>query len=284
MTMHPKSLYLHSSGAAVRALQLLLRRYEPDLPVDGSFGRKTERAVRVAQRKLEVFCVDGIAGSHTLATLAKAAKAAAGSTRAASSTTGAGLEVMARRAGASAMQLGREALDTAEEALRAVETWIGGLHHGAAHVPPALHLVVPPAKAKAKRDPMPPGQIADPKSMSQSEKGRQFVFRHEAGDGHKTAHLHHSPGHSGVTLGPGYDMRARTADDITADLVAIGIDPKTAAAAAKGAGLHDEAADQFVKNNRSLLNLSTADQIQLQITYRGRYEQMVRSAINVPLH
>ena len=61
--------------------------------------------------------------------------------------------------------------------------------------------------------------------MSLSESGRQFVFRHEAGNGRVTAHLHHPPGDSGVTIGPGYDMKERTPEAIAADLRRINVDP-----------------------------------------------------------
>ena len=53
-------LYLHSHGQPVRALQMLLRRFEPALTVDGRFGPKTERAVRLAQRRLGLFPADGM--------------------------------------------------------------------------------------------------------------------------------------------------------------------------------------------------------------------------------
>ena len=72
--MEQKTLYLHSRGLPVRALQFLLKKYEPGLAVDGLFGPRTERAVRAAQRKLEVIPADGIAGPYTLAALTKAAK------------------------------------------------------------------------------------------------------------------------------------------------------------------------------------------------------------------
>ena len=74
--MDSKTLYLHSHCQAVRALQLLLKKYESNLTVDAKFGPRTEHAVRTAQRKLAIFPADGIAGPHTLDALAKAAKAA----------------------------------------------------------------------------------------------------------------------------------------------------------------------------------------------------------------
>ena len=285
--MHPKTLHLHSSGRQVRALQLLLRKYEPQLAVDGKFGPRTERAVRAAQRKLGLFPADGLAGPHTLAALAKAAKPSGAPSRPTPPATpgwGASLGAMAGKAGSAVATAGHDALNTVEEAVKAVERWIAGLTSHATPVLPVLHHLVPPAKAKAQQTPMPPGVVADPKNMFLSEPGRQFIFRHEAGNGHATAHLHHPGGHSGVTIGPGYDMRKRTPDEVTAALVKIGVDPTTAAAAAKGAGKHDKEADDFVHNNKSLLDLSIGQQIALQNHYKAHYEQMVRDAVRVPLY
>ena len=117
-----------------------------------------------------------------------------------------------------------------------------------------------------------------------SELGRQFVFRHEAGNGHATAHLHHPAGHSGVTIGPGYDMRERSAAEIADALKRIDVDAASAEAAARGAGLHDAAADAFVRDNKQLLHLTVGQQVLLQNYYKGHYEQMVRNAVRIPLH
>lgn len=62
-------LRLKSTGPDVERLQRRLKDFEAKLPVDGIFGPLTERAVRLAQRRLSVFPDDGIAGPKTLAAL-----------------------------------------------------------------------------------------------------------------------------------------------------------------------------------------------------------------------
>ncbi len=67
---------------------------------------------------------------------------------------------------------------------------------------------------------------------------------------------------SGVTIGRGYDMGDRTEKEVTTDLTAAGMDAKTAAAFAKGAGLQgpgtdDKSAEGFVKNHRAELGTIT---------------------------
>lgn len=60
---------------------------------------------------------------------------------------------------------------------------------------------------------------------------------------------------SGVTIGRGYDMGDRTVAQVSADLVAAGLDTPTAAVFAKGAGVKgpgtdDTSAQGYVKNHR----------------------------------
>jgi hypothetical protein len=285
----------------VKSLQLLLRHYVPLLAVDGRFGPRTERAVRAAQRRLGVFPVDGLAGPCTLAALTRAAvpaRSAAspdrGPDRREAGRPGPGgggpesfggkFEDMAGRARSSLLSTGSEALSSIQHAIQDMAGWIAGLSTKPAAVPSTLRHVVPPARAKAQQAPMPPGEVTDPRQLRLSIAGQHFIFRHEAGNGRLTAHLHHPPGHSGVTLGPGYDMRARSGAEVAATLTGIGVNPAAAAAASKGAGLHDEAADRFARDNRSLLDLSMEQQVTLQNNYKRTYEQMVYRAAHIPLH
>ena len=65
--------------------------------------------------------------------------------------------------------------------------------------------------------------------MRTTQAGRRFIFEIEVGPFKtKTAHLHWPGGASGVTLGPGYDMKGRKAAAVKADLIAIGVDAVTA--------------------------------------------------------
>ena len=176
--MHPKTLYLHSHGQPVRALQLLLKAYEPGLAVDGRFGLGTEHAVRTAQRKLAIFPVDGIAGPHTLGALAKAAKPVQppASALPKAPSLGARIAGAAHQASTAAVAAEHVAIDTLEKAVQAIEAWIAGLHATETAIPASLHPVVQSARPKAQTEPAPPGLLRDPKIMSLSEDGVSLSF------------------------------------------------------------------------------------------------------------
>jgi len=59
-------------------------------------------------------------------------------------------------------------------------------------------------------------------------------------------------GRSGVTIGAGYDMRTRTAAQIRADMLAIGMDEDTADRLAGAAGLTHRDADRFARDNTDI--------------------------------
>lgn len=58
--------------------------------------------------------------------------------------------------------------------------------------------------------------------------GRQFIILHEAQRG-VSNHLHHPSMGSGVTIGPGYDMKDRTAAQVAQHLRLVGVAPSAAA-------------------------------------------------------
>ncbi|MFV0623277.1 peptidoglycan-binding protein [Sphingomonas sp. ac-8] len=64
-----RSLRIGSRGDQVRALQTMLKRYQPDLKPDGIYGPATERAVRAYQRRAGLYPPDGIAGPRTMGAL-----------------------------------------------------------------------------------------------------------------------------------------------------------------------------------------------------------------------
>ena len=121
-----------------------------------------------------------------------------------------------------------------------------------------------------------------PAVMRASAEGRLFIIRHEGQKG-VSNHLHHPSAGSGVTIGPGYDMKDRTRDDIAADLEAVDVPSAAAAAASAGAGLTGAPADAFCKANKHLLDLSDAQQSNLLGFIIGRYEKRVQRAVQVPL-
>lgn len=118
-----------------------------------------------------------------------------------------------------------------------------------------------------------------------SEKGIAFIYTHEAAAGVSNV-LHWPKGASGVTLGPGYDMKERSADTIVADMMAIGINRETAQKIAKGAGLSsatNPTAARFVKDNRALVKLKNNQEIDLLRHIVPAYERLVQKAIKVDI-
>lgn len=123
---------------------------------------------------------------------------------------------------------------------------------------------------------------ATPSTGGLSANGMQFIYNHEAQAGVSNK-LHWPGGASGVTLGPGYDMKGRSAESIVRDLTAVGVDRNTAVSISRGAGLTGSAARNFARNNEGLVSLSrTQESALLQTTVRS-YEQTVRDSVRVPL-
>jgi hypothetical protein len=119
-----------------------------------------------------------------------------------------------------------------------------------------------------------------------SPSGIRFIYTEEAYRGDKPGcsnHLHWPKGASGVTLGAGYDMRRRSADDIQRDMLDIGLHLETAKKVAKGAGLHDKEAEDFANDNFNLVDLEKLQETKLLTYILPHYEAIVRSLINVDL-
>lgn len=122
----------------------------------------------------------------------------------------------------------------------------------------------------------------DPKLRLLSTKGQSFIFKHEAMK-NVTNHLHWPGGASGVTLGPGYDMKARTAASITADMKAIGLSDAVAKIVSQASTLVDAAADKFARDHKSAVDLSDKQQKDLLTHVVKPYEHRVRRSLKVPL-
>lgn len=267
-----KMLSTGSRGDEVRALQIKLKRFEPQLASDGIFGRHTERAVRLAQRRLGLFPPDGIAGPHTMARLSSPSdtRPVAGPVRT-SPTLSTGAAEILRRTGSAL-----------ESAGTGIAGWLSD-HLPKAEIPSPIRTAVAPALKRAEREPMPPGLVTPASIMRMSLRGREFIIRHEGQPG-VSNRLHHPTMGSGVTIGPGYDMKDRSPEEVAGHLRLIGVDQTTAAQAARGAGLQGSAAREFVKENRPLLDLSQAKQAALLTHIIGHYERMARIAITIDLH
>lgn len=121
-------------------------------------------------------------------------------------------------------------------------------------------------------------------NLRASDKGLAFIFSIEVGPLEKvTAHLHWPGGSSGVTLGPGYDMRDRQESQIEADLLRVGVDKKSAKRVSAAAGLKGSAAEDFADDNRDLVSLAKDEQIALLKLIVPGYERIVTKHVHVPL-
>ena len=259
-------LKMGSHGNDVRSLQARLRRFEPDLASDGIFGGRTERAVRLAQRRLGLFPPDGIAGPETMSALSRQSAAAVPKP---ASSAGPSL---ANRLGSAAWQVEGN-----------VQRWLAGPLTGPGAVPAPIRKAVGPAVTRAETAAMPAGEVRSVDGMRMSLQGRRFIIRHEGQRG-VSNRLHHPTMGSGVTIGPGYDMKDRTPAEVAGHLRLIGVEPTIAAQAAQGAGKQGQAARQFVHDNKNLFNLSEEKQAALLTHIIGHYESMARRAITIPLH
>ena len=130
---------------------------------------------------------------------------------------------------------------------------------------------------------MPAGDARDVAGLFTSEQGLQFIVRHEAQKG-VSNHLHHPSAGSGVTIGPGYDMKDRSEAEVAGLLRRIGVSNDAAQKAAEGATLVGAPAEAFVKANKTILDLSEAQQVNILTRIVGHYESMVRKAVIIPLH
>lgn len=130
--------------------------------------------------------------------------------------------------------------------------------------------------------PSPSESSRNPSATKTSLQGSGFIERHEEQRG-VSNRLHWPGGASGVTLGPGYDMRDRSRKEIEQKLRDIKINSYLAAKVAAGAGLRGEAAMRFTRDNQNLISLTDDQQSRLLQVNLPSYEAIVRRGIHVYL-
>ncbi len=139
----------------------------------------------------------------------------------------------------------------------------------------------PAAKATATQQ-VSASQSGGATASGLSQKGMDFIYDHEAQKGVSNK-LHWPKGASGVTLGPGYDMKGRSSAEIERDLTAVGVDPAAARKAGEGAGLTGAAARDFAAANKDAISL-TADQEKALLSRTVEpYAAKVRDLVKVPV-
>lgn len=111
------------------------------------------------------------------------------------------------------------------------------------------------------------------------EEGR-FTFDHEGHEGgpYHSRKFHVPSLRSGLTLGRGYDMKTKTAQQIQMDLVRSGVDVAIARKISKAAGLEGLKARKFIQDEQlSDFEISQATQLMLfNLVYREERERAKR--------
>jgi GH24 family phage-related lysozyme (muramidase) len=138
------------------------------------------------------------------------------------------------------------------------------------------------SSAAARILPMPYAASRPSSALSTSIQGLNFIYGHEALTG-VSNRLHWPRGASGVTLGPGYDMKERSAASVMADMQAIGLQASVAEQISKAAGLLNQAAAGFAEHHKALVNLSRMQEMLLLRHVVPRYESLVKRLISVDL-
>ncbi len=148
--------------------------------------------------------------------------------------------------------------------------------------------------APSKALEMSPVQAKEPESpnagLHVSDAGKAFIFEQETRGRLSTTRHTYWPGlKSGVTLGPGYDLKFRTPAQIRAELEAIGVDPEkarilSAAGRIKAEGLVRQAAKKFAEEHKQDVTLTFAQQRALLSLIIPQYEAEVRDRVRVSLN
>lgn len=265
---HMRNLRLGSHGAPVSAVQKLLAHQGTKLSADGFFGPRTDRAVRVFQRSKNLYPPDGIVGAETLTALQ--GKSA----------------ISAQPAATADKHFARSSLKPASLSLAPplpanVSTF--SAFSIVQTSPGPLSGMISDARAWAKYFPQLFNLPQPPAVLQTSPAGLLFIAAEEEQPG-VSNHLHFPGGNSGVTLGPGYDMKGKSVEQIELALALIGIDKPTATAVAAASGKSGADAKAFVDRNKKLINLTNAQQAGLLTHTIGRYEAMVRKVVTKSLY
>lgn len=123
--------------------------------------------------------------------------------------------------------------------------------------------------------------LADPGGRSVSDAGIAFLYRWEAGKG--SNRLHWPGGASGVTLGPGYDLKGRSRAEAIDTLTHIGVAQRAAEIVAAGVGLSGARAKEFAIRNISAVTLTEAQEKALLRLAVQPYDDAVERLVRVPM-
>ena len=85
-------------------------------------------------------------------------------------------------------------------------------------------------------------------------------------------------------MGPGYDMKERTAEVVKSDLTGIGVTEDSAKKASEGVGKRNEDAKKFAKDHHNLIDLTNEQERKLLKLVVPGYEETVRTLVKVSLN
>ena len=118
--------------------------------------------------------------------------------------------------------------------------------------------------------------------MQTSDEGLKFIYNHEA-KADVSNHLHWPGTASGVTLGPGYDMKERHPKEIKSDLISIGLSATTAESIGEASGLTGEDAKYFCIQHHNLVDLSYDLEMKLLKKIAPHYEGIIKRQLHIDL-
>lgn len=112
-----------------------------------------------------------------------------------------------------------------------------------------------------------------------------LTFNNEIARGWSDSREPHFPGgSSGVTIGPGYDLKHRTEKEVVDDLTKVGVDRDKAVRLSKGVGLTGDSAESFADSNDDI-ELTDEQEKELFSLVVPKYEKRARkdySKLNIP--
>lgn len=118
--------------------------------------------------------------------------------------------------------------------------------------------------------------------LKTSVKGKAFLFGTEW-QFNESNKLYWPGGASGVTLGPGYDMKERSAGQIIVDMKTIGLTASVAEKISKASGLIGSNAQNFARDNKKLVELGLEVEQNLLKILLPQYELIVKKNVTVAL-
>lgn len=118
-------------------------------------------------------------------------------------------------------------------------------------------------------------------TMTTSEKGIDFIYALEVGPLEKVASTFHFPGgQSGVTIGAGYDLRDKQAEEVVSDFATLGFHRLSAELVAKGVGLRGKDASMFANAHRGQVTLDRDKTLELIRIVLKKKESILRKHIH----